>query len=145
MKLKAIGKKEYSTEVQDDADHPEYKAPNSLYNYIGVAVKLNYINPQYKGIYYNEIKNFALKFTNDEEWLEDYNETVVSDAKIQAQMNAPDPSIGMTSDEVLNSRWGNPNDKNVTTTADGSSEQWVYDSYGYVYLDNDIVTAIQTN
>lgn len=139
------GKQQYFIEVQDDADHPEYVAPNSSGNYVGVAVWLYSVNPDYQGIYANEIKNFVHKFTNDEKWEKGYADAEVSNAQIEDQANSPEPAIGMTSDEVLSSKWGNPNKKNVTTTADGTSEQWVYDSYGYVYLDNGIVTTIQTN
>lgn len=53
------------------------------------------------------------------------------------------PKIGMTSNEVLNSKWGKPEKINRTTTAYGISEQWVYNSSRYVYLKDGIVTAIQ--
>lgn len=55
----------------------------------------------------------------------------------------PDPAIGMTANEILNSKWGEPKSKNKTTTAYGTSEQWVYSNYRYIYLDDGIVTAIQ--
>ena len=55
------------------------------------------------------------------------------------------PRIGMTSDDVLNSSWGNPDKKNVTNTKYGKHEQWVYTHNRYVYIDNGIVTAIQMN
>lgn len=53
------------------------------------------------------------------------------------------PKIGMTSDQVLNSTWGKPDDINRTITQYSISEQWVYDYYRYIYLENGIVTAIQ--
>lgn len=53
------------------------------------------------------------------------------------------PEIGMTAEEVENSSWGKPNHVNRTTTANNVSEQWVYGSGRYVYLDNGVVTAIQ--
>lgn len=53
-----------------------------------------------------------------------------------------DPKIGMTELEVYGSSWGYPKSINKTTTAAGTREQWVYD-FGYVYLTNGIVTAIQ--
>jgi hypothetical protein len=53
------------------------------------------------------------------------------------------PRVGMTASEMSASTWGIPKDKNRTTTADGVSEQWVYSSNKYVYLDDGIVTAIQ--
>ncbi len=52
-------------------------------------------------------------------------------------------SIGMTQQEVLNSNWGNPKEINKTTTAYGTSEQWVYYGNKYLYFDDGILTAIQ--
>jgi hypothetical protein len=52
--------------------------------------------------------------------------------------------VGMTPGEVLKSCWGKPNRVNKTTTADHTTEQWVYGS-GYVHLSDGIVTAIQTS
>ena len=56
-----------------------------------------------------------------------------------------EPTIGMTADDVLNTSWGNPESKNKTISTYGTSEQWVYSNYRYVYLDNGIVTSVQTH
>ncbi|MCP3778841.1 zinc ribbon domain-containing protein [Paenibacillus sp. MZ03-122A] len=53
------------------------------------------------------------------------------------------PQIGMTEQEVMDSKWGLPTHVNKTTTAYGISEQWVYDNYKYIYFENGIVTTIQ--
>ena len=53
------------------------------------------------------------------------------------------PKVGMTSEEVLKSTWGKPQKINKTTYSNNVSEQWVYSINRYVYLENDIVTAIQ--
>ncbi len=53
------------------------------------------------------------------------------------------PHLGMTTEELRNSSWGDPEDINSTTTIYGVSEQWCYSGYRYVYLENGIVTAIQ--
>ena len=50
-------------------------------------------------------------------------------------------SLGMKPYEVICSI-GGPKDKNVTITSSIRHEQWVYD-WGYVYLENDVVTSIQ--
>jgi hypothetical protein len=52
-------------------------------------------------------------------------------------------SIGMTKAQVIASCWGKPQNINTTATANGIHEQWVYGG-GYVYLDNGVVTAVQT-
>lgn len=50
-------------------------------------------------------------------------------------------NIGWDKDKVVMS-WGNPEKKNITTTPNGVSEQWVY-SDAYLYFENDKVAAIQ--
>lgn len=54
-----------------------------------------------------------------------------------------EPKIGMTSDEILKSTWGEPKKINKTTYSWGIAEQWVYSNYRYIYFENGIVTAIQ--
>lgn len=51
--------------------------------------------------------------------------------------------IGMTQEEVLLSNWGEPLDINKTTNAYGTSEQWVYRDYNYLYFEDGILTTIQ--
>ena len=52
-------------------------------------------------------------------------------------------NIGMTKQQVLDSMWGEPEKINKTTTAYGTSEQWVYPNNNYLYFENGILTAIQ--
>lgn len=52
--------------------------------------------------------------------------------------------IGMTKEQVYGSCWGRPQSINSTVTAVGTHEQLVYGSGAYVYLDNGMVTAVQT-
>lgn len=52
--------------------------------------------------------------------------------------------IGMTADKILQSNWGKPQRINETITARGKREQWVYGS-GYLYLEDGILTSIQTS
>lgn len=53
------------------------------------------------------------------------------------------PEIGMTAERVRQTRWGRPDSINSTTTARGTSEQWVYKYRGYLYFNNDVLTSIQ--
>jgi len=53
-------------------------------------------------------------------------------------------SIGMTANEIYASCWGKPRRVNETVTARGRHEQWVYGG-GYLYLDNGVLTSIQTS
>lgn len=50
--------------------------------------------------------------------------------------------IGMTQEEVIESI-GKPKDINKTTTANGVSEQWVYDGYKYLYFEDGVLVTIQ--
>lgn len=50
--------------------------------------------------------------------------------------------IGMNNAQAIAS-WGKPKSINRTVTAQGTTEQWVYDISSYLYLTNNIVTAIQ--
>lgn len=63
--------------------------------------------------------------------------------QFKKEFNRIPPAIGMTAEEVKNSTWGEPIKINKSTYSWGTSEQWVYSGYKYVYLDNGVVTAIQ--
>ena len=56
----------------------------------------------------------------------------------------PEPYIGMTAAEVRSSSWGSHSDINRTETTYGTHEQWCYSNNRYIYLDDGIVTAIQS-
>lgn len=58
-------------------------------------------------------------------------------------LKASEPEIGMTAEEVVMGTWGEPDKKNIDEYEWGTHEQWVYDTLGYVYLENGIVVAIQ--
>lgn len=65
------------------------------------------------------------------------------ESRLEKSQSIPVPSIGMTTEEVLASTWGEPEKINRTTFSWGTFEQWVYEGHRYIYLDNGIVTAIQ--
>lgn len=52
------------------------------------------------------------------------------------------PEPGMTASEVRKTLWGEPDKINKDTYSWGTTEQWVYYNYGYVYLKNGSVTAV---
>ena len=51
-------------------------------------------------------------------------------------------SIGMTQEQVLESKWGRPQSKNRITSAGGTMEQWVYGG-NYLYFENGILRTVQ--
>jgi len=52
-------------------------------------------------------------------------------------------AIGMLAQDVRDCGWGNPSGVNRTTTAAGTTEQWVFRGGNYLYLENGKVTVIQ--
>lgn len=52
-------------------------------------------------------------------------------------------SIGMSATDVLDHGWCKPNSVNRTTTASGTSEQWVYGGRNYLYFTDGMLTSIQ--
>ena len=52
-------------------------------------------------------------------------------------------SIGMSATDVIDHGWCRPNSVNRTTTASGTSEQWVYGGRNYLYFTDGMLTSIQ--
>jgi len=52
-------------------------------------------------------------------------------------------TIGMSQRDALDSSWGKPEHINTTTTASGTSSQWVYGSGNYLYFTDGVLTSIQ--
>lgn len=63
----------------------------------------------------------------------------------QYRKQKPGARIGMTAEEIRQSTWGKPKRINVTITAGGRHEQWIYPGFQYLYVDNGVLTSIQTN
>lgn len=76
------------------------------------------------------------------------SEHAVKMADLDRKSTMPMPTIGMSAQQMLNGRWGQPSLINTTTSKNGLSEQWVY-RFGrdippaYVYLIKGRVVAIQ--
>lgn len=51
--------------------------------------------------------------------------------------------IGMPPEEVRYSSWGRPERINRSTSASGTSEQWVYGGQNYLYFEDGRLTSIQ--
>jgi ribosomal protein L22 len=96
------------------------------------------ISDGYNGILSNEIKQLQKKYSNEIQKQREF------DAEVAAMPTLLEPTIGMNAEQVENSTWGKPNRINKTTTKYGTSDQWVYDYRGYIYLDDGKVTAIQS-
>jgi len=105
-----------------------------------------------------QLRDLKIKYTNDKAKADiaqakadivqakaDAQAKVDAQADEQAQAIAQaKPAIGMTKDEVRKGAWGQPDSINRTTTADGTTEQWVYDNNKYLYFDvNGLLTDMQ--
>ncbi|MDP4085799.1 MAG: hypothetical protein Q8934_14430 [Bacillota bacterium] len=108
---------------------------------------LRRIPDDYNETYANDIKNLKNKYAAEilelENKKDSQNSTDTQDNTDIQAVNKPEPSIGMTADEVRNSTWGKPMDINKTITVYDVDEQWVYKGDRYIYLEDGIVTAIQ--
>ncbi len=123
-------------------------------DYYGFKENLGWIDPKYNGVLSSEIKNYIGKYMTHKQWEEQFDtereleamqESQEKEAEEKAKEEAakPLPTIGMTKEEILNSRWGQPTDVNKTTTANSITEQWVYPGYKYLYFEDGVLTAIQ--
>lgn len=114
-------------------DDPTYQA---LYNY-ACALQFEKENVKSMPLYYlNKIPS-------------NYNgplskEIIQKRNQLQQEENkSRPPQIGMNSTQVMGSAWGTPQHINKTTTTYGTTEQWVYPGFKYVYFENGVVTSIQ--
>jgi hypothetical protein len=95
-------------------------------------------------LYKTAVKKKKYYSKRDNERMEKITEEYIREEKINyVTKNPKTVSIGMTKEEVLTEGWGRPIDINRTITANGTSEQWVYDDNKYLYFENGILTAIQ--
>ena len=68
---------------------------------------------------------------------------IEAEAKAKAEAKQHGVKIGMTQQQVLDSNWGAPEEKNRTTNSFGVYEQWVYGGGNYLYFENGILKTIQ--
>ncbi len=115
-----------------------------------VDYSLAEVSMEYKGLLSNEINALKLSLLPKEKWYDKYGEIIKREMeskyyeqKQKELSEKSEPLIGMTAEEVKNSKWGNPVRVNKTTTKYGTYEQWVYSNNKYIYFDNGKVTAIQ--
>lgn len=104
----------------------------------------------YNGKYADLIMEEKLSIQSREKWLEKeesikkYNENKEKEElEKEKESLKPNPSIGMTKEEIIESSWGKPNDINKTTTRYAVREQWVYSNSRYIYFEDGLVTTIQ--
>jgi len=91
-----------------------------------------------KGVSSPTLSNYNRKMGNE------YHAQLLEDViyPLTKIYNTRTVEIGMENYELILSM-GYPNKINKTTTANGVSEQWVYQNFGYVYLEDGTVTSFQ--
>lgn len=142
-------------------------------DYIGVNDEINILNSVYIACYadsnpltYNAYGYFADLLNPDENWYNENKDSVIvgysfrycrdedeayalkakrdeEDKDFGEPKKKAEPAIGMTKSEIENSSWGEPDKKNIDEYEWGTEEQWVYGNKGYIYFEDDKVTAIQ--
>lgn len=132
--LKTFSEKPNGDATSDDYKYWKYDLLSSIDN----------ISPEYDGFYSEKMVKKCIELVGEGEWnkhVESYYLQLGHEEKNKlAQL---EPTIGMTEDELLSSAWGKPEDINKTTYEFGVHEQWCYSGNRYVYLEDNIVTAIQ--
>ncbi|MDQ0193083.1 hypothetical protein [Paenibacillus wynnii] len=104
----------------------------------GIVDEIKLQLENYDGDFKEQMDSFVSNFDNE---YDSFNRQPKVEESETIDMSLP--FVGMSEDELLNTLWGKPKDINKTTTKYGVSEQWVYGSNKFVYLDDGIVTAIQ--
>lgn len=87
--------------------------------------------------YINDKETIFVRETNENNYADNANKVLENQPKPKTM-----PKVGMTASEVRSSTWGTPDKINKDTYSWGTTEQWVYNNLGYVYLENGIVTSV---
>ncbi|MFS0883418.1 hypothetical protein [Metabacillus niabensis] len=138
--------KEFETQSQRDFNnlalsYLEYGKSNYKSS-LGYLDRVEYIPEELeeKITRFKEILKLEKDKEVEQEILEEQNRMIDD-----ATENPSSVTIGMTKEEVLTKGWGKPEDINRTVTKYGTSEQWIYSNYNYLYFEDGILTSIQTN
>lgn len=119
----------------------EYKIGKEIYGDGGKG-KIEIKDQNIELVYNKSGKIVSLKYAKENNSITDNIGTYIKQEGITVE-KMKKPSIGMTKDEVINSTWGKPEDINKTTTRYGTTEQWCYSGYKYIYFEDGKVTSIQ--
>jgi hypothetical protein len=71
-------------------------------------------------------------------------ERKASEKAAAARKRSEGAAIGMTTEDVLASAWGKPNNINRSIYSHGVREQWVYGGGNYLYFRDGVLDSIQT-
>ena len=85
----------------------------------------------------------ALAFAQTTAEVNAYIKSLPTEAETKALAKTKGIDLGMTTQQVLDSAWGKPEDINKTVTMNGTHEQWCYSGNNYLYFDNGILTSLQ--
>jgi hypothetical protein len=133
-----------------DAENNQFYVNSLKSKYADVITsidKLKYIPKQIKD-QIQEVKyiaqdknNYYTKVLNEKE--QEKRRVEVSKEADNRTLNPLPVTLGMTKEEVLTNGWGRPIEINRTQSTTGTSEQWVYSGFKYLYFEDGILTTIQ--
>ena len=152
--IKDVDNEEINKEINKYITNIKEKAYSSLKNKIEKYLnEKNYVDGYRNISSYEEI----IKSSEDSELIKLYEkikkekeekeekeaaEREATRKKIKKQQGV---RIGMSKQDVLDSSWGKPTKINKSVYSWGTTEQWVYPNYNYLYFENGKLTSIQTN
>ncbi|MFT5875115.1 MAG: hypothetical protein ACI8WT_004096 [Clostridium sp.] len=129
-------------DLDKNANEKNYITIERLSN-VSKILSTNFISLEKEKI---EINNKLSEYKNKKQ-IED--DEIEKKAKVEAEVQAEEelkyspPYVGMTEADLRKCEWGQPDDVNTTTTAYGTSKQYCYSGYKYVYVEDGVVTSIQ--
>lgn len=109
---------------------------SNINNFIKNDKLINFV-VEYRNNVYSDIRSNEVKL--EQEKIEKQKE-IEEEKKRKAEQ---EPKVGMSKDDVLAGKWGEPSKKNITDTKYGTHEQWIYSGNRYIYFDDGVVTSIQ--
>lgn len=116
-------------EIKKDSGEPHYSSAKLKFDNDNIVLIVHFV--------WGEEEYKFVRESVDNNYINNANKVLSSQPKVKTK-----PQVGMTEEEVLSSAWGYPNKRNKDTYSWGTTEQWVYNNYGYVYFRNGIVTSI---
>lgn len=103
---------------------------------------LTEIDSEYNGVLSEQIDKYILLQSGGLDKIKKEMKDIKGYIRFEANVPSP-PRIGMNTEEVKESTWGEPQKTNKYTFENRIEEQWVYSNYRYIYLENGVVTAIK--
>lgn len=122
----------------------EYYSDNSDYTMTGYFAEEITDNDDLTSSKCNNIQGYSCytKYYRSKGEVKSKEEKEQEERNKKEQIKDSIPQVGMSASEVEQTKWGFPDKINKDTYSWGTTEQWVYEDYGYVYFKNGKVTSV---